>query len=235
MIALIVIRPEPGCSATVSAARALGLEAHGFPLSTLCPRDWTQPDLSEVDALIIGSAAAIRLGSAALEAMRHLPVHAVGEATAQIARDAGFRLASTGAGGLQHLLETVAPGTRLLRLAGEERLALSSPPGVTMIERVVYASEPLSMPYALARLLGHQRAGPAVVLLHSAAAASHFAAELGRLKIARGHIHIIALGPRIAEAAGNGWASRQSAPMPNDAALLALATQLCQTAPEIRG
>ncbi|MEO7248160.1 MAG: uroporphyrinogen-III synthase [Novosphingobium sp.] len=231
MIPLVVIRPEPGGSATVQAARAAGLEAHGFAMFTLAPRDWTPPDAREVDALLIGSAAAIRHGGEALEALRHLPVHAVGETTAQLARTAGFAVASIGSGGLQHMLETILPGTRLLRLAGEERVPLTPPRGVTLIERVVYASAPLPMPVALARLLTSQ----AVVLLHSGASARHFAAELDRLQIPRDHVHLAALAPRIAEAAGLGWASCQSAENPSDAALLALARQLCQTASEIRG
>ncbi len=231
MIPLVVIRPEPGCRATVAAAMAMRLEAHGFALSTLSPRDWTPPAPGEANALIIGSAAAIRLDGEALLALRHLPVHAVGETTAQVAREGGFAVASVGSGGLQRLLETIAPGTRLLRLGGEERVPLTPPRGVTMIERVVYTSAPLPMPGAFAHLL----AADAVVLLHSAAAANHLASECDRLNIARGHIHLAALGPRIAEAAGLGWGSIQSAEMPNDAALLALAAQLCQTAREIKG
>ena len=231
MIPLVVIRPEPGCSATVEAARAAGLEAHGFAMFTLAPRVWTPPGAHEVDALIVGSEAAIRHGGEALEALRHLPLYAVGETTAQRARAAGFAVASIGSGGLQQVLETIAPGTRLLRLAGEERVLLYPPRGVTLIERVVYASDPLPMPDALARLLTNQ----AVVLLHSGASARHFAAELDRLQIRREQVHLAALAPRIAEAAGPGWASCQSAATPSDAALLALARQLCQTASEIRG
>ncbi len=231
MIPLMVIRPEPGCGATVASAGMLGMAAAGFPLFTLTPRDWTPPSLDEVDGLLIGSAAAIRHGGAALATMRHLPVHAIGETTAQVARVAGFRVASTGTGGLQQLLETITPASRLLRLAGEERVALTPPPGVTMVERIVYASLPLPFPDGLAVQLENS----AIVLLHSAVAASHFAAELERQQIARTNIHLAALAPPIAEAAGDGWASVRSAAMPNDAALLALAAQLCQTPPTKRG
>lgn len=229
MTPLVVIRPEPGCSATVEAAASAGLEAHGFPMFTFEPRDWTPPGAGETDALIIGSAAAIRHGGEAIAAVRHLPVHAVGEITAQIARAAGFSVASAGCGGLQRLLNTIPPGTRLLRLAGEERVPLTLPTGVTMIERVVYDSKTLPMADALVRLMTTQ----AIVMLHSAAAARHFTAELERNDIAQAAIHLAALGPRIAEAAGLGWASVRSAESPNDAALLALAAQLCQTTSEI--
>ena len=60
MIPLIVIRPEPGCSASLSAARAMpGLEAHGFPLFEVVARSWEPPAPDRFDALLVGSAAAL--------------------------------------------------------------------------------------------------------------------------------------------------------------------------------
>ena len=43
MIPLIVIRPQPGCDASVAAARARGLDAHGFPLFAVRALDWQPP------------------------------------------------------------------------------------------------------------------------------------------------------------------------------------------------
>ena len=231
MIPTIVIRPEPGCAATVAAARAMGLEAHGFPLFEVLPRDWSPPAAGDVDALLIGSANALRLGGSALETLRDLPVYAVGAATAEAARDAGFSVAATGIGGLQNLLANIPAGTRLLRLAGEQRVPLTPPEGVTMIERLVYASEARTMPRALAGLVRQS----VVVLLHSGEAAAHFASECDRLGIAREVITIAALAPRIAEAAGHGWAALATAETATDAALLALTCQLCQSSGEKRG
>ncbi len=231
MIPAIVIRPEPGCAATVAAARAMGLEAHGFPLFAVQPRDWSPPAAGQIDALLIGSANALRFGGVALGAFRDLPVYAVGAATAEAARETGFTVAATGSGGLQNLLDTIPAGTRLLRLAGEQRVPLTPPTGVTMIESVVYASEAQAMPPALADLL-RQRV---VVLLHSGEAATHFASECDRLGIARDAITIAALAPRIAEAAGLGWAALATAETATDAALLALTSQLCQSSGETRG
>jgi uroporphyrinogen-III synthase len=231
MLPLIVIRPEPGCSATVAAARALGLDAHAFPLFAVAARDWPPVPAESADLLLIGSANAIRCGGASLEALRHMPVHAVGETTAQAARQAGFTVAHTGSGGLQAVLDAVPAGARVLRLAGEERIALEVPPGVTMIERVVYASLPCPMPDDLASLL----AGGAVVLLHSGEAARHFAAECDRLGLRRSAIALAALAPRIAAAAGSGWAALTTAEEARDAALLALAAGLCQSSDEMKG
>jgi uroporphyrinogen-III synthase len=77
-------------------------------------------------------------------------------------------------------------------------------------------------------LAGVLRSGEALALLHSAETARHFAAECDRLGLARGTIALAALGPRIAAAAGAGWATVHTAPRPDEAALLALACDLCQ-------
>lgn len=225
MIPLVVIRPEPGCIATLAAARALGLEAHGFPLFAVAARSWQAPPPGSFDALIAGSANVFRHGGAGLAALRELPIYAVGEATAAAARETGFSVAATGHGGLQRLLGELAPKhCKLLRLAGEERVPLVLPQGVTVEERVVYASEPLPVPAPLAELLRM----PAIVALHSAEAARHFASECGRLGIRRAPLRLAALGPRIAAAAGEGWGEVAIAARTDDQALLALARQMCQ-------
>jgi uroporphyrinogen-III synthase len=224
---LIVIRPETGCAATVAAARAQGLPADGQPLFTVRPLDWETPPASEFDAMLIGSANALRCGGPGLGGLTSLPVHAVGEATAAAAREAGLTVVASGTGGLQMLLAALASGhRRLLRLAGRERITLEPPAGVTIAERVVYASEPLEMPAALAERL---RGGGALVLLHSAGAARHFASECERLGVPRSGIALAALGARIAAAAGGGWAHCGISERPDDAALLALAAGMWQS------
>ncbi len=225
MTPLVVIRPEPGCSASIVAARATGLEAEGFALFNIVPKGWNSPAAEEFDALLIGSANALRHGGAALARYAGKPAYVVGEATATAATAAGFTIAASGTGGLQEVLNR-AVHPRLLRLAGEDHVTLEPPPGITLTERIVYTSEALPMPAELAEILGN----PAVVMLHSAAAAHHFAAECGRLGIARGRLTLAAIGPRVAVAAGPGWSHIATATQPNDHALLALAGHLCQTA-----
>ncbi len=227
MIPLVVIRPEPGCAASVSAARELGLEAHGIPLFAIRPLAWPAPPVDEFDALLVGSANAFRHGGPDLERYRAVPVHAVGAATAEAARAAGFAVAATGGGGLQGVLDAIAPGTRLLRLAGAERIALSPPAGVTMVEQEVYASAPQPAPPGLIALL----AAPAVILLHSAQAARHLASECDRLGLARDHLSLATIGPRVSAAAGPGWRALATAANPSESALLAKARDLCQTPP----
>ncbi len=225
MVPLIVIRPEPGCAATTAAARALGLDAAGHPLFAIQPRSWQAPLADDFDALLIGSANVLRHGGRGLDALKALPVHAVGETTAQAARAAGFAVASTGSGGLQGVLGDLPPAhRRLLRLAGDERVPLVLPPGTAMEERVTYASVPQPLGPELAELLR----APAIIAAHSAEAVRHLTAECVRLGLRRAPLRIAALGPRVAQAAGDGWGEVAVAQAPNDTALLALARQMCQ-------
>lgn len=218
----VTIRPEPGCSATVAAGRAIGLEIEGQPLFEVRPLAWELPR-NRIDALLLGSANAVRHGGPALEAFRDKPVYAVGDATAAAAEAAGFTVAAAGEGELQSLLDTLAGPLRLLRVTGAEHVPLVAPARVVIETRVAYQSVPLPLPPELAERLG----GGALVLLHSAAAARHFAAECDRLHVPRGAISLAALGSRIAAAAGAGWRQVRAAAEPREAALLALAREMC--------
>jgi uroporphyrinogen-III synthase len=228
MTPLIVIRPQPGADATVTAARDLGLAPRAFPLFDIVPTAWEAPDPAGIDGLLIGSANAVRHAGAALARFRGKPVHAVGQATAAAARAAGLTVAAAGRGGLGGVLAAIPGQPRLLRLAGREHVDLTVPPGIVLVERIVYASEPRPVPPELAVLLR----APAVVLLHSAIAAAHFAAECDRLGIERANIALVTIGPRVTAACGTGWAVVATAAAPDDAALLAQARHLCQNRDE---
>ncbi|KQM14786.1 uroporphyrinogen-III synthase [Novosphingobium sp. Leaf2] len=222
---VLVLRPEPGASATLASARAAGLNAYAFPLFAVRPLAWEPVAADTVDALLIGSANALRHGGAALAQYRGLPAYTVGETSARAARDAGLHVIATGRGGLQDLLDRLEPGhARLLRLAGRERVELAVPPQVEIVVREVYASEPVPLPDGLA----HALAAPVLALLHSGEAAVRLAQLCDEAGIARSHIHLAAIGPRVGRRAGTGWTRVRSAASPDDAALLALAAQMCQ-------
>lgn len=224
---LVVLRPEPGLGQTLASARALGIPTVAAPLFVVSPVKWEAPDSAGFDAIVAGSANAFLHGGGQLAGLTRLPVYAVGESTAKAARAAGFAVANTGTGGLQELLDGQGLPQRLLRLAGERRLPLRTPPGGRVSERVVYraVSRPLSL--SALEVLG---AG-AVVVLHSGEAARHFAAECDRLEVDRRGVALAALAPRVAEAAGTGWETVAVAPATTDAALLAMAADMCQTSP----
>ncbi len=223
---LLALRPEPGLSATLEKAEALGLAITGLALSEIRAVAWECPDPNTFDGLLIGSANAILHGDANLARLTDKPVYAVGEATATAARAAGFTVAMTGSRGLQGVLDAIPAPCHLLRIAGEEHVPLVSPAGVSFAEVIAYRSVTLPLDPAAALLAS----GEALALLHSAATASHFAAECDRLRLDRARITLAALGPRIAAAAGEGWAAVHTAARPDDAALMQLVFDLCGAA-----
>lgn len=220
---IFVIRPEPGLQSTLQAAREMELPAIGMPLFEVLPLRWQAPDPADFDALLLGSGNAIRHGGAALEQFRDLPVQAVGKATADAAREAGFTVEQVGEGGLQSVLDANDAPTRYLRLGGVEKVSLDPGPH-TIEERDVYEVRALPITGSAQVSL---RAGKPCVLLHSAAAARHFASEVDRIGLDRAAIRLACIGPRVAEAAGGGWAMVECAPQPSDAAILALARDMC--------
>lgn len=220
---IIAIRPEPGLARTLAAGREAGLAVEGVPLFEVRPLPWEPPPPAAFDALLIGSANALRHGGPLLSDFRDLPVHAVGEETAQAARAAGFAVARIGAGGLQGLLDSAGEPLRYLRLAGVAHVPLKPPPGARITICIVYDSAPLPLPEALAETL---REG-ALVLLHSGEAARHLAGESDRLGVPRDRVALATLGSRIAEEAGPGWAAIAIASVPRESALLALARDMC--------
>ena len=219
--AIIVLRPEPGASRTIAAGGAVGLEMIAMPAASVEPCSWQAPDPATYDALLVGSANAFRHGGAPLDSLRGLPVLAVGKATAEAARAAGFVVRQQGQGGLQGVLDALPPGSqRLLRLAGAVRVTLDPPPAVSIDTRTLYRV--VTRPLDLSGLPEMP-----LVLLHSASAAAHFAAEVDRQHLPRRQFTLVALGPRIAAAAGKGWAAVHSAARPDDESLLALTRELC--------
>ncbi len=220
---VLAIRPEPGLSATLALGRQIGLTMHGFALSRVVPVHWEVPSLQRFDALLIGSANAMRLGGENLERLTHLPVHAVGEATAREARAAGFEIGHLGKGGLQTVLDAVEPPVHYLRLVGNEYVDLNWPQGVSFEPIQVYAVQPRSFLDKPARLLEED----VVVLLHSAAMTRQFASECDRLGVDRSRVQLASMGPRIVEPAGEGWRAIHIAQEPSDEALLSMVRELC--------
>ena len=222
---VFAIRPEPGLSKTIAAGAARALPISGVPLSKVIPCGWTLPEVEKFDALLVGSANAFRHGGEKLEALTHLPVLAVGQATAQAACDSGFKVALSGVGGLQSVLDQSAGEfQKLLRLSGEEHVPLCPPDNVQITDRIVYRIGTVDLPEEFADELSMG----ALVLLHSAAAADHFSSECNRLGVNREKVSLCALGPRILEPVGEGWQDARAAANPNENDLLALAIQMCQ-------
>lgn len=215
MTRALVLRPAPGNARTCARLAAAGLRPVALPLFEIVACDWTPPDPHGIDALLLTSAQAAHHAGAGLARLAHLPVVAVGAATAAAARRAGLSVAITGQGDAAAAVAQAAAFPRLLHLAGRDRVAL---PGVAAI--TVYASEPLAVaPGALHAALD------AVVLLHSARAATRFVALAAGMP--RTRIRVAALSEAVARAAGDGWARVVVAGTPDDAALVAAARAAC--------
>lgn len=216
---LFLFRPEPGASRSAERARAIGLDVAVVPLFAIEPVEWQAPDPSQFDAILITSANALRAAGDELDKLRDLPVHCVGPTSAVAAEVAGLGVASTGSGGVDELLEAIAPGARLLHLAGEDRRLPVDP--ARRIEAVtVYRARALPPPQALDRLAGQAAA------VHSPRAGARLADLVA--PAARASVRLAAISPAAAEAAGTGWERVEVASRPNESALLALAARLCE-------
>lgn len=213
---LLLLRPEPGLSASADRARGVGLEVIAIPLFRVEPIAWSPPDASRYDALLLTSANAIRHGGAGVDAFKHLPVHAVGTATADAARATGFAIASIGEGGVDALLGGLPSDVRLLHLAGQD---IHQPTAGRQIDRqIVYRSAAIADP-GLPPLDG------LVIAVHSPRAGARLAEVAGP----RANAAIAAISVAAGAACGADWQSVDIATAPDDASLLALAARLCQT------
>lgn len=214
---LLILRPEPGANATAARAAALNLDTILMPLFAIEPVDWSPPDPAGYDAAMMTSANAARMAGPALAAYRHLPLYAVGSATAAAARDAGFADIRPGDGDAEALMARArADGIdRLLHFAGADHVAVTSDQP-TIDRRIVY--------HAVERAVsGAYPTSGIVALIHSARAARRFAT----LTPKRAGIAIAAISDAAATAAGTGWHRVAVASQPTDAALLAVAARLC--------
>jgi uroporphyrinogen-III synthase len=208
-----VLRPEPGNAATIRRVEADGLHAIRLPLFEIRPLDWAVSNPMEFDALLLTSANAVRFGGPGLQALRHLPVLAVGKRTAEISRAAGFDVMTVGEADAASLLGSDHGFTRMLHLGGRDRSIETG--GAVARATAVYASEPL--PIAVGQL---DSLGGTVALLHSTRAAVRLGTLLDDHGRARSSIALAAFSPAVALAAGKGWAWIATAAAPNDAALI---------------
>ena len=212
---LLVLRPEPGASATAERARALGLDPAVVSLFEVEPVSWEVPAPSGFDGLLLTSANAVRQAGEKLETLRGLKTYAVGETTAEAARDAGFDIAGTGDAGVERLLGSTEADLRLLHLCGADRTTVEGTrQAITPL--VVYRSKAIDSPD-----LSHAQGS--VGLIHSPRAARRFSELIND----RSSISIVAISEAAARAAGDGWKRVVIADQPSDEALLALAARLC--------
>lgn len=210
---LLVTRPLPAGAATAARLHAQGHNATLAPLMVTEAVAWDWPD-SLPDAVMLTSAFAAQLAGPRADALRHLPVFAVGGATARAALESGFADVRPAGGTAQALLDAVAAAgsASIVHLTGADRTPVIVPAGLTVASRTVYRARLV----LLAAL-------PAVdwVLLYSPRSAAHFAAEADRLGADRSTMSIAAISAATLAAAGDGWRATAVASEPTEDGLLA--------------
>lgn len=224
---MLILRSEPGASATAARAAAYGLAPIVAPLFTLRAVGWDAPDPTDFDAVLFTSANAAALSGGGLSGFTQLLAYCVGDTTAEAARTAGFDNVRIGpSDGAATVARMATDGVaRALYLCGRDHIALDHP-RIAIERRVAYAANASLRLSALAiAALGKG----ALVLLHSPRAASLFAGLADEARVARSHIRLAAISAATAQAAGEGWADRAIARAPRDEALLELAAGLCKT------
>jgi uroporphyrinogen-III synthase len=124
---VLVTRPQPGADVTARKLVALGFEPIVMPLTETRPVDILEPpDPADFDAVVVTSGAALRHAPVPLRAgLAHLPLFAVGDRTAGIAREMGFARPQSAEGETSALAALVAralpAGSRVAYLCGRVR------------------------------------------------------------------------------------------------------------------
>ena len=220
-----ITRAQPGAEATAARVRALGHAPFVAPLLAVRMVEDPQIDLEGVKALAFTSANGLRAFAQAC-ADRSLQVFAVGAATAQAAREVGFRRVLSADGDVAALAEGIAarrneiggvvlhPGAA--ELAGDLAGALARA-GVEVRALTLYDTAPAVLEPDQVAELGEVD----VALVHSAKGAQALAAVLAVHPQPR--LKVLGLSKAVlAPLADTPLAGLTSAPFPLEAALLNL-------------
>ena len=217
-----VTRTQPEAGTTAERLRAMGHEPVAAPVlvSRRIPRAAIDPagiDLADIEALAFTSAAGVR-AFADLSPARDLAVFAVGAATAEAARAAGFGAVRTAGGDVQALATAIAdarPGRVLnptARKPAADLVALLAARGAEARSVVVYETVPA--PEAPPEAID-------AVLVHSARAARIIAGLIGPDRAPLLTVFAISEAAA-APLRGLPFARVVAAPFPDEASLLDL-------------
>lgn len=229
---MLVLRPADDARRTAAALARRGHEALVAPVIEIRICSAAIP-ARDYQAVLLTSANAARalVATPALARLRNRPVLAVGEATAEAAREAGFGDVASAGGAADDLLRLVrhrvdAKGGPLLHPSGRHVAndfgAALAADGYAVERRVVYAAEPVeTLPEAAQEAL---RSGAVdAALLHSPRSARAFgslAAKAG-LADAVAAVTWVCLSPAVADAARDSGSRRiVTAARPEEGALL---------------
>jgi len=232
MARVLVLRPEPGASATAEALRARGHEVVIFPIGEVVPLALHDVDASRLTAVAATSANGVRHAPASLIAeLRDLPFFAVGEATASAARTAGFRRIRVADGDGQALarlvLQNLGAGDRLLYLCGHVRRpefeqACANAVGVVVAETYDMRYPDRGDAFRAMIRDGH----PDIVMVHSFEAGRAFASLVEPFPDIIAGLEAVAISQRAAKPLSDLGIRAVAADRPDEAAMLAALARL---------
>ena len=229
--AILITRPDPGGAETAARVQTLGWHPILAPALVLTPRPLALPP---AQALLLTSRAAARALPAPIP---HLPILAVGEATADAARERGWRDLIAAAGTAADMADLAArrfhPAAGPLLLAVGQGYSLDlardlRARGFRVIRRIAYAAVPATaLPEEAVRAI--REASIHAALFHSPRSA-RCAITLLRaagLAEAAARMDVVAISGRVAAAAvaaltPHTWREVRVAARPEEAALLAV-------------
>jgi uroporphyrinogen-III synthase len=229
---LVVTRPQADSERTAAVLRARGHEVLVAPLLRVEP---AAADLSgSWGGVIITSANApgVIAGNPACKALFKLPLFAVGQRSADAAREAGFADVTSAGGDVRDLVQLIAErhadaSAPLLYLAGEERaadlVAELVAHGIAAEMVVVYRAVTAPFPPELSAAL---KAGEVDAVLHfSKRSAENYIAgarQAGIIELALAVRHLCLSRPIAEPLSGAGAGSIAVAKRPDEAALIGL-------------
>ena len=229
---VLITRPLEESESLASALQARGIDCVVEPLLEIKPIETPAPSLEGIQALLFTSANGVR-AFAALETRRDLPVYAIGERTAQVAREVGFATVASANGAVGELASLVRASLdskegALLHGAGAEvkgdLAALLAPDGFDVRRTVLYEAVPAAA-LSGATVTALRDGSLDAVLLFSPRSAETFVGLVRRagVEAACARLAALCLSPAVADAAKTvAWRDVRIASRPEQSALLEL-------------
>lgn len=241
----LITRPWEDAEALSQLLRDRNIDSVIEPMLTIHPKPGETLDIEGVQAILLTSANGARMIARHVcgdnDALLHLPVFAVGKATAAAAREYGFHRIEDADGDVEALAGLAAArldpkaGT-LVHVAGSQVAgdlsAMLETSGFTVHRAVLYETR---KPEALSPDLAKMMAAGALdlVLFFSARTVQNFIelVEAADLAPACASITALCLSPAVATAAqrikGSGWGGVRVAPRPDFCGVMELVDDVC--------
>ena len=227
---VLVTRPEPGASATARQLRSMGFAPEVAPLLTIAPMPAALPPPEALHGIVVASQHAV---PPLPWSHRGLPLFAVGEATAAVARQSGFADVRSADGDAPALAALVAlslmPGDRPLLLVaglgqGHHLMRLLTESGFAVERREVYAAQPVdALPETARAMICGCRRGQVLLFSRETALCLSRLIQETELLAGLSTLDLAAISRPVAEAVrGLPWRSIRVAMKPTENAVLAL-------------